>query len=196
MLVDKKIRISKPNALPLKMELVSFIWIVTLVFELWKTPLPSAIMELNLPPHLDLQEFQKLKTRVQSHYQMCPTHHVFHTLNQKRDLLPSFYNIKLKRNPRSIVYGCHSIYIHRLKNNNNIDIFVSRLQQHIIHWFNHTPTWRITPMFFGLTLSMMNSTLKLSKSARALLLDNKWKKRQNFGQMLFFGFGGLGSKPF
>jgi hypothetical protein len=27
-----------------------------------------------------------------------------------------------------------------------------------------------------LTLSMMNSTLKLSKSARALLLDNKWKK--------------------
>jgi len=43
---------------------------------------------------------------------------------------------------------------------------------------------------------MMNSTLKLSKSTRALLLDNKWKKQQNFGQMFFFGFGGLGSKPF
>jgi hypothetical protein len=47
-----------------------------------------------------------------------------------------------------------------------------------------------------LTLSMMNWTLKLSNFAIALPLDNKWKKQQKFWTYIFFGFGGLGYKPF
>jgi len=86
----------------------------------------------------------------------------------------------MKRNPRSIVYGCHSIYIHRFKNSNNIDIFVSQLQQHIIHYFNNTPTLRITPMFFQLDPKHDELNLQAPKIYHRLTFGQQMKKTTKF----------------